>query len=142
MDSLDGSNSVSIQFSIKALLTLTTIVAVGVASFIAFGPIAFGIFIVGALIATGVIAHQNEVSVPFWGCTASTLILCFLLPPVGGYAPSNEEVIISVLMFTLGGYLAYSAIRRGHWLTRLFAACIFLCYTLIFISIVSTIISR
>ena len=127
------------QFSIKSLLLLITIAAGIAASFAAFGPNAIWIVAISALFAIGIAAHKNDSPAPFWGCLVSVLILGFLMPPVGRYTPTNEELIVQVLMFVLGGYLAYSGIKRGHWATKTLAAVLFSTYAFVIISLIANV---
>ena len=60
---------------------------------------------------------------------ASVVILSYLLPPLG-YRPTETDTIINAILFTIGGYLAYSSIRSGHWIPRLFGALVLTPYVI------------
>ena len=59
----------------------------------------------------------------------SVIILSYLLPPLG-YRPTETDTIVNAILFTTGGYLAYSSIRTGHWLPRLFGALVLTPYVI------------
>ncbi len=124
------------KFSLKTLLIFVTMAAVFLGLYQAIGDASFVFGMFGLLVFVGFAAHKVENPFPYWQCIGSIAILIFLLPPLG-YRPTEAETIMSSILFAIGGYLAYAAIRHGHWSTRLLAIVVispyllFICLTLI-----------
>ena len=121
------------QFSIKTLFVLTTVVAIGSCAYLIFGASAIWLLVWGYVVSTGAISHHNEKATPFWGCIASVLILAYLFSQPGKSIANTEAAIAFVLAFTLGGYLAYSGIQHGHEATKLFGSLILAAYITVFL---------
>ena len=68
----------------------------------------------------GVSSNRIGQPQPFWMSIASFAIFAYLLPPLG-YRPTETDAVINSILFTSGGYLAYSGIQSGHWSARLLA---------------------
>ena len=105
-------------FSIFNLLMLTTVVALLIGIVPLLGVAIIPLIGLTLLFVVCAFAHANKLAIPFWAAIGGFAILVILLPPLGLFAPSNDEAVISCFMFGAGIYLAYYSIRNGHWATR------------------------
>ena len=127
------------QFSIKTLLLLTTVVAIGTVAYMALGTSAIWLLLWGYVIAAGAISHNDQKPTPFWSGVASLLILVFLFSGSVDVSAGTNAVVVFALVFTLGGYLASLAIRRGHWTTKILGSILLAFYATIFLFILGTV---
>ena len=102
--------------------------------------------LLASLFVAGFIAHENEKPAPYWSCVGSVVIFVFFALPLLVFrpsearliifGPSEARLIIFACFFSIGGYLSYSAIRHGHWTTRILALLVMMAYVLSFFAII------
>jgi len=88
----------------------------------------------------GFVAHENEKPAPYWSCVGSMVIFFFIALPLLVFGPSEVGAILFACFFSIGGYLSYSAIRHGHWTTRILATLVMMAYALSFFAIIQNVI--
>ncbi len=90
--------------------------------YLAIGPVCIAIGLIGFVIYVGIEAHKTKsAQIPYWQCVCSIMILIAILPPLGNL-PSVSETIFKTILFGIGAFFAYSAIRHGQFLTKIIAA--------------------
>ena len=121
---LSFSHGVWLQFSIKTLTALTAISAVIATAFANFGlgfvPVGLGL----AFLTAGHAAHANAKLIPFWKAMIPIALFMFLLPIESRYQ-SDEEVILSAFLIGVSAVCSCSAVRHGHWATKIIGAVVF-----------------
>ena len=131
------------QFDIKFLLLITTLAAVFFAVWTAFSSAPpFSRFCLAAavtgLVATGVEAYKAGKSFPFWQCI-SAMTLSLLLPAQvsSRYGDmSYESAVTRAGLLGIAVVLAFSAIRNGHWATKIAALFVFIPFSLLIFAII------
>ena len=118
------------QFSIKSLIIVTSLIACSLGAYKAFGPaiveFAVPISILLGLIFAGIFAHANNIPVPFWKCFVvyATTFIWGINWHTG--PPTENEMAFTAVVFATGIVLSFSAIRDGHWATKIMGLLIFL----------------
>ena len=118
------------QFSIKSLIALTSLVAISLGAYAALGPTIFELAVPTAIllgiIFAGISAHKSNVPVPFWKCLTVYALIFFWGTSWHTGPPSDDEMIMMAVVFATGLVLSFSAIRHGHWATKIMGLLIFL----------------
>ena len=118
-----------LQFSIKSLILLTSIIAVLLGAYAALGPsivdLAVPVTILLGLIFTGVCAHKNSLPIPFWKCFVVYILIFFWGTSSHTGPPTDDEMVFTAIVFGTGIVLSFSSIRDGHWATKIMGLLIF-----------------
>jgi hypothetical protein len=113
---------------VETLLWCVACVAFAYALTVRFGLVGLMCAVCLSAVPVGVVSVHAQRTTHFLQCLGSFVILAYFCFPSTSHSPSEISIIITACVHGAGTMLALSAIRRGHWSTKLLACVAFAAY--------------